>query len=207
MENAEENAGKREDFNAAAVSSRVCVGPFSRSGLSPPDHPRSASFFTFPERAPFLFTRAIPFLSRLVPQGRGLAPRARERRQGDRRSEKRKITTVNGTVQRNAGRTQRYIAVCRARFVPRSDPLPSSVPRSSLAAPANIYSYDNRYAAAGYLNGAAAPRFGVSRQRLLRDLSSQRSTLPRLCRLISFAASCSEKITKLVGTRRMVTRR
>lgn len=72
-------------------------------------------------------------------------PRAEEwkKRERDRRSEQRKITTVNGVVQRNAATvanaTMYRQLPCRCRY----------------RDPTNIYSYDNRYAPACYLNSAA----------------------------------------------------
>ena len=111
---------------------------------------------TFPERVLSVFLPDDPVPRRGRPRweaqtrrehGReGKKEREREReKERNRRSEQRKITTVNGTttVQRNASEHEDISQVCLA-------------PLCRYGAPANIYSYDNRYAAAGYLNSDAA---------------------------------------------------
>ena len=137
--------------------------PSSLSTLVSPPLPTFLHFVAnavpFPHLPGTRFSRSfyptIPFLVVVGPAGRrrlaantGEKARKRERereKERNRRSEQRKITTVNGatTVQRNASEHEDISQVCLA-------------PLCRYGAPANIYSYDNRYAAAGYLNSDAA---------------------------------------------------
>lgn len=117
--------------------------------------------YLFGTRDLVLFCSTIPLRVVVGPTGTWTYRERKSEEERDRRSEQRKITTVNDVVQQNAATvanaTMYRQLPCRCRY----------------RDPANIYSYDNRYAAAGYLNSAACnPRISAlyTTPTLLRDL-------------------------------------